>query len=468
MLSMSKSNSTQDPEKKEIATIESLGSTYKKANKSGWTTIKGEVNTGGLNNRIKYIDELLSPCLKSNLEVGLWSISYLSLIFILCILWSVPSTLVPHHNVIKLPFYWWEPLIFGGYILNALYETLYTILESKLVFGFSFLNSFWPMFKLWAITYLATAIPHSLSYFLWSSYLGFNHPVPMLGLMLYICWNVAHYIAIWFLFPYHVRKEHGKRIWRYIVYRLWYLFMVQQKVMFMMMISMLPSGFQWIMAILLPLIREINTWVLTKLLEKTGNDETSTSQSLILALTPTISVNISHSLWMAVIISSEASQLTAYLILGADFLLNLYSTFTVLRLHRKVSSANEQDQEELMLKKTEETFTCLGLVAIEATAPIVLYLIFMLAFYGPNADIIGGVKMNMWQHEPVEDIDKFSKDLFLMFSVELTVMIISGTLLWKFANINFLKEGYKMLIVFWPLASTIMGGQNLQVTFSTY
>ena len=76
--------------------------------------------------------------------------------------------------------------------------------------------------------------------------------------------------------------------------------------------------------------------------------------------------------------------------------------------------------------------------------------------------------MDMWQHEPVEDIGKFSKDLFLMFSVELTVMIISGTLLWKFANINFLKEGYKMLIVFWPLASTIMGGQNLQVIFSTY
>ena len=71
--------------------------------------------------------------------------------------------------------------------------------------------------------------------------------------------------------------------------------------------------------------------------------------------------------------------------------------------------------------------------------------------------------MDMWQHQPVQDVDAFAKDLFLMFSVEVSVSIISGILLWKYANINFLKEGYKMLVVFWPLASTIMGGQNLQV-----
>ena len=460
---MDKSNFSQDKGEEKLATIEALNFPTNGNKNSGWTLIKTEVNTGGLNNRIKLIDELLNPCFKSNLEVGLWNLFYLLLINVICIIWSVPVTLVPHHNVIDFPAYWWEPILFGAMIFNSLYETLYTISECKLVFGFSFLNSFLPLFKLLSVTYLATILPSCLSYFLWTSFLGFGHPMPFLGVVLYFCWNVAHFIAIWFLFPYHLRKEHGKRIRSYIIYRLWYLFMVQQKVIFMMMMSFVPTGFQWVMAILLPLIREFNTWVLTKLLDKTANEDISTSQSLILSLTPTISVNISHSLWMAVIISSEASQLTAYLILGADFLLNLYSTFTILRLHRKVSSVDAYEKEKLRIKKTEETFMCFGLETIEATAPIVFFLIFMLAYNGPNAEIIGGIKMDLWQHQPVQDVNAFAKDLFLMFSVEVSVSIISGILLWKFANINFLKEGYKMLVVFWPLASTIMGGQNLQV-----
>ena len=460
---MSKSNVQQELGNKEIVTVESLGLAKKKLTKSGWTKIKTEVDAGGLNTRIKYADELLSPCSKSNFEVGLWCVFYLVLINLLCILWSVVPTLIPHHNIVEFPAYWWEPLIFGGYFVNALYETLYTILECKLVFGFTFLSSLWPLVRLLAVTYLATAVPHCVSYYIWSSFWGFNPPFPFIGVILYICWNIGHFIGIWFLFPSHLRKEHGKRFCTYIVYRLWYLFMVQQKTVFMMMMAMVPSKFQWIMAILLPLVREFNTWVLTKILLKTANTETSTSHSLILTLTPTISVNISHSFWMALIISSEASQLTAYLILGADFILNLYSTFTILRLHRKISTTDEHDKEKVRLKKTEETFMCFGLESIEATAPIVFFVIFILAYYGPNAEIIGGVKMDLWQHQPVQDIIAFAKDLFLMFSVEVSVSIISAILLWKFGSINFLKEGYKMLTVFWPLASTIMGGQNLQV-----
>ena len=87
----------------------------------------------------------------------------------------------------------------------------------------------------------------------------------------------------------------------------------------------------------------------------------------------------------------------------------------------------------------------------------------MLAYYGPNSEIIGGVRLNLWQHKAVEDIGAFSQDLFLMFFVEGLVIIISGIVLRKFAAVNFLHEGYKLLKVYWPLTSTIMGGSIFQV-----
>ena len=100
---------------------------------SSCTTIKTEINKGGLYTRMKYIDELLSPCSKSNFEIGVWSLFYLLIINSLCNLWSVPPT-----SVVELPGYWWEPLILGVYFVNALYETVHMILECKLVLGFAF------------------------------------------------------------------------------------------------------------------------------------------------------------------------------------------------------------------------------------------------------------------------------------------------------------------------------------------
>ena len=105
---MDKSNFSQDEGGKKLASIEALNFPTNGNKKSGWTVIKTEVNTGGLNNRIKHIDELLSPCFKSNLEVGLWNLFYLLLVNVICIVWSIPVTLIPHHNVIDFPAYWWE------------------------------------------------------------------------------------------------------------------------------------------------------------------------------------------------------------------------------------------------------------------------------------------------------------------------------------------------------------------------
>ena len=428
-----------------------------------WRVIKQEIKTGGFGNRFKNIEELLEPCMKSTAEIVAWNLFFIVGIGIVAILWSAAATLIPQHDVIKYPSFWWEGIITGSFFVTSLYETTYTLLECNLIFGFDFLRSSKTFLILWIITYLAITIPYIITYVLWSVMLGYNHPMPLVGLVAYTCWNIAHFFGIWFMFPFEVRQDHGKRIWKYILYRLWFLFMVQQKTIFMMMMGKLPSGFQWILAIALPSIREMNTWVLTKIIKKTSLSETSQAQMMILRLTPAISVNISHAFWMAIIISSQASQMTTRLILAVDFLLNLYSTYVILKLHRRISSENNEDIEQTTFEKKEETFMSFGLVTIESVAPLIYFSSFMLAYYGPNSEIIGGVKLNLWQHSPVDDIGAFSQNFFLMFAVEGVVIIISGIVLQKYAAVSFLREGYKLLKVYWPLTSTIMGGSIFQV-----
>ena len=446
----------------EIATVDNV------ARNIGWTDSSSKVHSSDTMNRKKYDNILLQPCEKNSLKQILWIPVFVATIFMSGIVFSMPATTVPITNAIKYPSYWWEPMITGFFFVNSLFESAYTLGECKLIYGYDFLFSYKTLAWLLMINMLSISLPYVISCFIWSFLLGYNHPIPLLGLICYISWNISSFISMWFLFPYSLRKKQGPEIRSYIKYRLWFFFSSQQKNALNMILGLLPSGLQWIMAFLLPLQRELNLWVLVKILKKKLLSENYIAHSFILELTPTIIINLYHAFWVSIIITSRVSSTTEYLILAADFIINIYNTIKILRIHRKTSSNGPIECERIKMTKMKETFELFGIEMIEALTPIVFMTTFLIAYYGPNAEKIGGVKMNLWQHTPMEDLPSFSKDLISMFFVEFMASFISGVLLWKFSSINYLKEGYKVLKVFWPIMSIAMGGAALQVFKKRY
>ena len=58
----------------------------------------------------------------------------------------------------------------------------------------------------------------------------------------------------------------------------------------------------------------------------------------------------------------------------------------------------------------------------------------VMAYYGPNAEILGNIKLNIWQfNRPIADIS----------------LIINGILLWQFCKINILKILKKLQQKYW-------------------
>ena len=98
------------------------------------------------------------------------------------------------------------------------------------------------------------------------------------------------------------------------------------------------------------------------------------------------------------------------------------------------------------------------------TLPIAYVITFTIAFYGSNAELIGGVKFGGWQHKKVEDLISFSSDLMMMFGIDLLALIISGVLLWRFACINILSEGFDVMKMYCPFISVRIGGTIFLVT----
>ena len=96
------------------------------------------------------------------------------------------------------------------------------------------------------------------------------------------------------------------------------------------MIVSLPPDIQWIVEIILPILRESNVFVLKKILKNAVNFD-----SILLTrtrITATISTHINHSFWLAIAISTLASEVTGDAMLAVDFLINIFLTWKIIKL----------------------------------------------------------------------------------------------------------------------------------------
>ena len=92
---------------------------------------------------------------------------------------------------------------------------------------------------------------------------------------------------------------------------------------------------------------------------------------------------------------------------------------------------------------------------IEFIVPLTYITMMLMAYYGPNADILGNVKLNIWHFQaPINDINTFVMTLSLLFAIDFLSFIINAIILWKICKINALavlkslqkKYGYLMFV----------------------
>ena len=73
---------------------------------------------------------------------------------------------------------------------------------------------------------------------------------------------------------------------------------------------------------------------------------------------------------------------------------------------------------------------------VEFVVPLSYLLCFLIAYYGPNAEIIGDVGSSYWQYNAVEDIWHVIKSVIIFFCIDIGSIIINSFMLWNFSRIN--------------------------------
>ena len=91
-------------------------------------------------------------------------------------------------------------------------------------------------------------------------------------------------------------------------------------------------------------------------------------------------------------------------------------------------------------------------------------LLVIMAYFGPNAEILGNIKAKIWQFErPISDIEAYITKVCILLAVDLSSLLVNGLLLWHFCKINVLMLLKKLQQEMWVLFAVAEGFLLMEV-----
>ena len=86
----------------------------------------------------------------------------------------------------------------------------------------------------------------------------------------------------------------------------------------------------------------------------------------------------------------------------------------------------------------------------EAVIPFVYMITLLMAFYGPNAEILGSIKLEIWHYQTmIDDIEATLFNIGLLWIADLLSLVGTTILMWKFCDTNVFKVLLKLQKKFW-------------------
>ena len=100
---------------------------------------------------------------------------------------------------------------------------------------------------------------------------------------------------------------------------------------------------------------------------------------------------------------------------------------------------------------------------IETLVPLFYIVSFLIAYYGPNAEVLGNVKLSIWQYRSVEDPAPYLKNVILFFAIDFMSAVCNGILLWTTCKINVFKVLKNLQKTYWLIWASQEGALFLEV-----
>ena len=190
------------------------------------------------------------------------------------------------------------------------------------------------------------------------------------------------------------------------------------------MFLIFPDQYQWILALLLPVYKEVRIWIPIQLASRCAYGD---HQMMTIACTQ--QVEAAHALFLAYTIgASIATNTTEIIMLITDFLINVYLSIKIAWTNRE-NPSNEKEQIEMLINLVIAELT-------ELTCPLIYLLSFSTAYFGPVGALLGGVKSEYFHHTPIEDFGQSIENVLVFFIIDACSIPVCFIILYTVCRIN--------------------------------
>ena len=229
---------------------------------------------------------------------------------------AISTTLIPVHNVITSPEYWYE-MIFSSsstaFFLSCggtiAVEAVLNPFKKRIIPVILDLCITWKIVELFWVCF---------AHFLWSEILGYFEPLPYRGTIICLLCNPVIFIRRWKLIP--LQKRLGptfrSKYKAFLGWAAWTYLVFLQIGRILSWMKNASTDIQWMIALTLPITKIINDYVLDKFITRAALDENVLEAKLMAS----IANNLAYSIGFAIAFTN-ATQMTEFLLLVFNGLL---------------------------------------------------------------------------------------------------------------------------------------------------
>ena len=370
-----------------------------------------------------------------------WSWLHLFTILCFCGLAMSTLTLIPRHNSILDPSYWFE--------INISASTAYFMITTMIALDFRILferSSFVTIYffmKNFTATFLTWIIYFCISYIIWTIVLEYNHPMPMVNQYGFFLTKAASISSLLLMLPtaFVHEEESKKKLKVFVLYQLsWQILIILKFLLIESFDKLGNTDAQCVMALLVLMAKRFTTFVIAKIMYRiVGKDDERANFSLGLQ------INFHFRLFVATYLLG-ARTATVVSTVVSDILLQTIMTCQIVKWHKKVTV----DQNEIHKNKKRNAILKLVLAELcEGLAPLAYAISFSMAYYGPNAELLGNVKSDYWQYEAVQDVSWTFLVMLGLFSMDIVCLTFNSSILWIFCRVNLFVEFCSLMQKYW-------------------
>ena len=377
-------------------------------------------------------------------------------IIVFCILFAIPWTTIPRTNSIIHQSHWWEVFlaVSTSFILSAgsiLLDLISWTQERSLI-------SLCVYLKMYFMIVIPCILLYIACYMVWSKLLLFNHPLPNLALICLLPTWIILPLGLWLILPSHLLKKQDfrRKLKMYMRYFLWFLLMVVQNEVLSLLFANAPSGFQFLVIILVIGCHKFDWKVRSRLITKMMGKLDETAMVLL-----SVNVDVLYSIFIAVrLVGAELATVCCSVVLG--FIFHFLLTCRIIQEFRKLNIdllENENSARNMRIKKLVIT------ELIEGLTPIIYGICIAMAYYGPNAHLLSNIGNTYWS-EKMDDIGPLLQTMSILFVVDTLSAIITSIIFWKVLKVNMAQEYCRVLTKYWFLIAIPLD-QAMSLYFAT-